>query len=119
MKKAILKRYEDEVFKLRKANSIGHISFLTGVVSGIRTGLFLGTDMSLDEYKELEELEETGMIRRECTLTFDKVFENDNGQQVLCHHTGYEVHFVADFTGDYRCWWNEYKDNDGNIYYGR
>lgn len=119
MKRAILKRYEAEVCKLKKAKSIEDISFLSGVISGIRTGLFLGTDMSLDEYEELEELEEKGMIRRECVLCFDKVFENDECQQVTCHHTGYEVHFAGDFTGDNLCWWNEYEDNDGNIYYGR
>ena len=39
MKRAILKRYEAEVCKLKKAKSIEDISFLSGVISGIRTGM--------------------------------------------------------------------------------
>lgn len=119
MKKTILKRYEDEVLKLTNSKTNVDISFLSGVISGIRTGLFIGTDMSLDEYNELIELEENGSIRRECVICYDKTFENDEGQQVSCHHSGYEVHFVGDFTGNERCWWNEYEDSEGNLYYGR
>lgn len=119
MKRVVLKRYEEAVCRLKKAKSTEDIAFLTGFTAGIRSGLFLGTDMSLDEFKELVELEESGMIRRECELCFDKTFENEDGQLVSCHHTGYEVHFAGDFTGDNCCWWNEYEDVDGNLYYGR
>lgn len=59
------------------------------------------------------------MKRRKCNICFDKTFTNDDGQQVTCHHTGYEVHFEGDFCGPYENWWNEYEDCDGNIYYGR
>lgn len=119
MKKAILKRYEAEVIELRRAKASTDILFISGVVSGIRTGLFIGTDMSLDDYNELIELEEKGSIRRECSICFDKTFENRDGQQVTCHHTGYEIHFAGDFIANGRKWWNEYEDCDGNIYYDR
>lgn len=116
---SVIKRYENEVSNLMAAKTEEDKLFSTGVICGIRTGVFLSTDMSVKEYMELIELGDTGMIRRECTLCFDKTFENSDGCQVSCHHNGYEVHFANDFCGDYRNWWNEYEDNDGNIYYGR
>lgn len=116
---SVIRRYEAEVSNLMSAKREENKFFLAGVISGIRTGVFLSTDMSVEEYKELIELEDTGMIRRECTICFDRTFENSDGCQVSCHHTGYEVHFAGDFSGDYRNWWNEYEDNNRNIYYGR
>lgn len=52
--------------------------------------------------------------RRELNqMPFDMVFDTENGEQ-LCHATGYEVKF-SDDPG----FWNEYEDEDGNLYYGR
>lgn len=57
-------------------------------------------------------------IRRELErIPFDKRFELPNGNEELCHSTGYEV-----CDGDPNApgnWWNEYEDSDGNLYYGR
>lgn len=116
--KVVIRRYEENIVNLNNSSEVDRL-FFEGVVSGIRTGLFLGTDMSLDEFKELIELQEKGSIKRECAVCFDKTFENNDGQQVTCYHTGYEVHFVGDFVADERNWWNEYEDCDGNLYYGR
>lgn len=49
-------------------------------------------------------------------MPYDKVFETSNGEE-FCHATGCEV-----CDGDVNNpadWWNEYKDSDGNFYYGR
>lgn len=40
-------------------------------------------------------------------MPFDKVFDGIN-----CHATGYEVFIDGE-------WWNEYEDEDNNLYYGR
>lgn len=42
----------------------------------------------------------------------DKVFIEDDGRQVPCRATGFEVFITA--TGQ---WMNEYEDSEGNIYY--
>ena len=44
-------------------------------------------------------------------MPYDKVFYVD-GQQVLCHATGYEVLIDGE-------WWNEYVDPDDQLHYGR
>lgn len=78
MKKVLKERYVSAIENMadaKRKNDKELFYFYSGVVSGIRTGLFLGSDMDLVEYKELVELEEKGMIRRECALCFDKVFE--------------------------------------------
>lgn len=52
------------------------------------------------------------MKRRELkTMPFDKVFQTENGQE-SCHATGYAIFDGTD-------WWNEYEDDNGNLYYGR
>lgn len=52
------------------------------------------------------------MKRRELeTMPFDKIFQTKNGQE-NCHATGYEIFDGVD-------WWNEYEDDNGNLYYGR
>lgn len=57
-------------------------------------------------------------IRALDEMPFDKAFENSNGNEVLCHATGYEVCMgnplvLAD-------WWNEYVDPETDeLYYGR
>ena len=45
-------------------------------------------------------------------MPFDKAFITDNGNEELCHATGKEVLIDGQ-------WWNEYRDNDGNLHYGR
>ena len=50
-------------------------------------------------------------------MPFDKTFINSEGNQVLCHATGYEV-AIGD-PSVMSNWWNEYVDNEDNIYYGR
>lgn len=44
-------------------------------------------------------------------IPFDKMFYV-NGNQQLCHSTGYEVMIDGE-------WWNEYEDMDGEMHYGR
>lgn len=46
-------------------------------------------------------------------MPFDKVFEFE-GNDILCHATGYEVLIEGDDT-----WWNEYILPDGSPAYGR
>lgn len=53
--------------------------------------------------------------RKLAEMPFDKAFYAENGNEELCHATGFEVHF--DDEPEYR-WWNEYVDLDGNLYYG-
>lgn len=49
-------------------------------------------------------------------MPFDKVFDVD-GNEELCHATGYEVSFGD--PSDPSNWWNEYEDSLGNYHYGR
>ena len=52
-------------------------------------------------------------------MPFDKAFETENGNEELCHATGFEV-CDADKNPDLpQNWWNEYVDMNGNLYYGR
>jgi len=44
-------------------------------------------------------------------MPFDHRFNGKN-----CHSTGYMVHMVNTYHDE---WWNEYKDGQGNVYYGR
>ena len=44
-------------------------------------------------------------------VPYDHSFITDNGNEELCHATGYEW-----FDGSR--WWNEYEDSEGNLYYG-
>ena len=57
------------------------------------------------------------MIRRLEKMPFDKMFITENGNQELCHATGYEV--CDGNPKNPSDWWNEYEDDDGNLYYGR
>ena len=50
-------------------------------------------------------------------MPFDKVFETPEGNEELCHATGYEICLGQDPT-DSSNWWNEYIDTQGRIYYG-
>lgn len=43
-------------------------------------------------------------------ILFDHSFSVD-GNEELCHATGYEVLFCG-------TWWNEYADSNGDIHYG-
>lgn len=54
-----------------------------------------------------------GKIESEC-MAFDHVFEV-NGNEELCHHTGYEVHFVGEPED---IWWYEFVDSNGELHYG-
>lgn len=50
--------------------------------------------------------------RRELeTMPFDHVFQV-NGNEELCHATGYEVFLHGQ-------WWNEYEDSNWDLHYGR
>ena len=54
-------------------------------------------------------------IRRELEeMPFAKAFYTENGNEELCNSIGYEEY---DSSND--CWWNEYRDSQGNLYYGR
>ena len=53
-------------------------------------------------------------MRKLDSMPFDKAFVTENGNEELCHATGYEVRFDGD-----SCWWNEYVDSDGKFHYGR
>ena len=57
-------------------------------------------------------------LRRELkTMPFDKAFVVENGNEELCHATGYEI---CDGNPENQAdWWNEYEDSEGNLYYGR
>lgn len=58
-------------------------------------------------------------LRRELEIMpFDKTFiTSENGNEELCHSTGYEV--CNGDPSDAANWWNEYEDSNGNLYYGR
>lgn len=58
-------------------------------------------------------LMETPIVRELGYMPFAMTFETPDGNEELCNSTGYEV------TWDNIDWWNEYEDNDGNLYYGR
>lgn len=45
-------------------------------------------------------------------MPYDKRFRIDDGNEKLCHATGYEVLFDDDE------WWNEYEDDEGKLHYG-
>lgn len=60
MKKVLKERYISAIENMVDAKRKGGkelFYFYSGVVSGIRTGVFLSTDISLDEYKELIKME--------------------------------------------------------------
>lgn len=60
MKKVLKERYISAIENMADAKRKGDkesFYFYSGVVSGIRTGVFLSTDISLDEYKELIKME--------------------------------------------------------------
>lgn len=64
MKKVLKERYISAIENMADAkrncdNELFY--FYSGVVSGIRTGVFLSTDISLDEYKELIKMENEAM----------------------------------------------------------
>lgn len=44
-------------------------------------------------------------------VVFDKVFPV-NGNEELCHHTGFEKLMFGQ-------WWYEYEDSEGELHYGR
>ena len=56
-------------------------------------------------------------MRRELGyMPYDKAFEV-NGNQELCHATGFEV---CDGNPENPAdWWEEYKDSNGDLHYGR
>lgn len=58
--------------------------------------------LSDDEEEERRPLE---------SMPFDKAFENENGNEVLCHATGYEVF-------ENGIWWNEYQMPNGELVLG-
>lgn len=61
MEKVLKERYISAIENMADAKRKGEMDsfyFYSGVVSGIRTGVFLSTDMSLDEYNELIKMEE-------------------------------------------------------------
>lgn len=61
MEKVLKERYVSAIENMADAKRKGDMEtfyFYSGVVSGIRTGVFLSTDMSLDEYKELVKMED-------------------------------------------------------------
>lgn len=49
-------------------------------------------------------------------MPFDHVFETENGNEELCHATGFEV-CLGD-PSNCQDWWFEYTDREGNLYYG-
>lgn len=52
------------------------------------------------------------------SMPFDRRFDTPNGEQ-LCHATGYAVQFDDETTPiGVPLFWTEYKDNEGNLYYG-
>lgn len=56
----------------------------------------------------------TTEIRTELeNMPYDHVFPVD-GNDELCHATGYEVKFYGE-----DIWWNEYEDSNGELHYGR
>ena len=60
----------------------------------------------------------TEVLRRELdTMPFDKAFTTENGNEELCHATGYEV--CLGNPDDASDWWEEFEDSEGNLHYGR
>lgn len=56
-------------------------------------------------------------LRRELPqMPYDHVFETENGNEELCHATGYEV--CLGNPDNLQDWWLEYTDREGNLYYG-
>lgn len=52
-------------------------------------------------------------------MPFDRAFENEDGESVNCHATGYAVQFDGETTQlGAPLYWTEYTDADGNLYYG-
>lgn len=58
------------------------------------------------------------MFRKLETMPYDHTF-NVDGNEELCHATGREVCFAGDDPGIPGNWWNEYKDRNGCLHYGR
>lgn len=61
MEKVLKERYISAIENMADAKRKGDnelFYFYSGVVSGIRTGVFLSTNISLDEYKELIKMED-------------------------------------------------------------
>lgn len=61
MEKTLKERYISAIENMADAKRKGDMEtfyFYSGVVSGIRTGVFLSTDVSLEEYKELIKMED-------------------------------------------------------------
>lgn len=57
-------------------------------------------------------------LRRELNeMTYDKAFVLDDGNEQLCHATGFQVCFGN--PEQEMNWWNEYEDSKGNLHYGR
>ena len=64
MKKEVKKRYIATIEKMVEAKRKGDMTsfcYYSGVVSGIRTGVFLSTDMPLDEYKWMTNIEDEAL----------------------------------------------------------
>lgn len=71
MKKSIKKRYISAIENMADAKYEGDMStfyFYSGVVSGIRTSVFLSSDMSLDDYHDLVKMEEEYAEKRRRVL---------------------------------------------------
>ena len=61
MNKELKERYMSAIENMadaKRKNNMAAFYFYSGVVSGIRTGVFLSTDMTTDEYKELVKMED-------------------------------------------------------------
>lgn len=44
-------------------------------------------------------------------ITYDRTFQNEEGNIELCHHTGNEVFLMG-------VWWFEFVDSLGGLHYG-
>lgn len=61
MEKVLKERYASAIENMADAKRKGNMEtfyFYSGVVSGIRTGALLSSDMTIDEYKELIKMED-------------------------------------------------------------
>lgn len=61
MNKELKERYMSTIENMadaKRKHDMATFYFYSGVVSGIRTGAFLSTDMTIDEYKELIKMED-------------------------------------------------------------
>ena len=54
---------------------------------------------------------------RRCNMQFDRVFAIFDGNEELCHHTGFEVLLFEDDPPSY--WWYVYYDSLGDYHFGR